>query len=100
MILSFGSEQPAGLLLTVLSITGVLAYALAAVWATRRPKIWRAVLALAWCLHLAALVADIAGIGAPAPPISGGVRPPNAPLGGAPWTAIARARAPRAMPSV
>ncbi len=67
MILSFGSEQPAGLLLTVLSITGVLAYALAAVWATRRPKIWRAVLALAWCLHLAALVADIAGIGAPAP---------------------------------
>jgi len=68
MILSFGSEQPAGVLLTALSVTGALAYALAAAWATRRPGIWRLVLALAWCLHLAALITDVAGIGAPAPP--------------------------------
>lgn len=50
-------------MLAGLSVTGILAYGGAAALADRQPRRWRAVLLLAWCLHLAALVVDIAGLG-------------------------------------
>lgn len=63
MILSLTSGPPGGWLLAGLSAVGALSYALAAAWAGRRPRTWRFALVLAWCLHLAALVVDVAGIG-------------------------------------
>lgn len=63
MILSLTSGPPAGWPLAALSAAGALAYAIAAGWAERRPRTWRSALVLAWCLHLVALVVDVAGIG-------------------------------------
>lgn len=53
------------MVLAALSMTGALAYGAAAAFAHQRPRTWRLVLVLAWSLHLAALVVDIAGIGSP-----------------------------------
>lgn len=67
MILSFASSGLSATLLSLSSLAALLAYGAVAAQGEAGAARLRGLLVAAWLLHLAALVLDIAGIGAPRP---------------------------------